>query len=134
VFINTVLAELWEEKHEVKVDEHALMSRCEQYSALFPMAACISCVASTLRIIGSSSKSCARQHGESWSVDKRILLGATHPSLRFGMNSMASLPSRTGPKTVPIYRFKQPALIPADITPTRYTNSPSQDSTAGFTR
>ena len=32
-FVNTVLAELWEEKHEVKIDSHALMNRCEVYSS-----------------------------------------------------------------------------------------------------
>ena len=32
-FVNTVLAELWEEKHETPMDERALWNRCEPFEA-----------------------------------------------------------------------------------------------------
>lgn len=35
-FMNTVLAELWEERHEVVVDSHALWNRCEPFAAEAP--------------------------------------------------------------------------------------------------
>ena len=35
-FINTVLAELWEEAHEVPTDAHALWNRCEPFEAEVP--------------------------------------------------------------------------------------------------
>jgi phage terminase large subunit GpA-like protein len=40
-FMNTVLATLWEEKHEVVADAHALWNRCEPFAAEVPEGACL---------------------------------------------------------------------------------------------
>jgi phage terminase large subunit GpA-like protein len=40
-FMNTVLATLWEEKHEVAIDSHALWNRCEPYAAGAPDGVCL---------------------------------------------------------------------------------------------
>ena len=39
--MNTVLATLWEEKHEVAIDSHALWNRCEPFAAEAPDGVCL---------------------------------------------------------------------------------------------
>lgn len=76
VFINTVLAELWEEKHEVKVDYQGLLARTENYSGYVPrggfLLVCSVDVQDNRLELGVSAFG---RNEERWSVDKRVLLG-----------------------------------------------------------
>ena len=40
-FMNTVLAELWEERHDVKLDAQALLQRCEPLGNVLPAGVCV---------------------------------------------------------------------------------------------
>lgn len=76
VFVNTVLAELWEEKHEVKVDDRALLQRAGGYSTVIPRGGVyLTCgVDVQANRIELETVAWGRDE-ESWSADKRVLLG-----------------------------------------------------------
>jgi phage terminase large subunit GpA-like protein len=77
-FMNTVLAELWEDKHEVPTDAHALWSRCEPYEAEVPagvtlLTAGVDVQADRLEIeiVGWG------RDEESWSIAQHVIPGDT---------------------------------------------------------
>ena len=75
-FMNTVLATLWEEKHEIVVDAHALWNRCEPFAAEVPEGATLLTVGVDvqadrleLEIVGWG------RDEESWSIAYHVIPG-----------------------------------------------------------
>lgn len=76
VFVNTVLAELWEEKHEVKIDYKSLLTRAEKYAGYIPRGGAFLVCGVDVQDNRLELGVTAYGRGEErWSVDKRILLG-----------------------------------------------------------
>ncbi len=123
-FVNTALAQPWEERHEVKVDEHALMARRESWAAVPDEVAVITagCDVQANRIevevVGWG------RDEENWSLGYYVLAGdPAKPDIwnqldeilqaQFETESGDKLPIRaacidSGYATSAVYRFTQP--------------------------
>lgn len=77
-FMNTVLAELWEERHDVKIDAHGLLARSEIYAEALPASVAVITLGADVQadrlvaeIVGWG------RDEESWSLGQHVIPGDT---------------------------------------------------------